>query len=71
MIQIEKNLCKKCNICVELCPKKVFGADELGKPFVQDESACTHCLTCELHCPEYAIEIERVEKPKRDGKKRS
>lgn len=69
MIQIEKKLCKKCNICVELCPQKVFGADEMGQPFVVDSKACTQCLTCELHCPEYAIEIERMEKSKRDGKK--
>ena len=71
MIQIEKKLCKKCNICVELCPKKVFGADEMGQPFVIDAKACAQCLTCELHCPEYAIEIERAEKSKRDGKKRA
>lgn len=71
MIQIEKKLCKKCNICVELCPKKVLEADEMGQPFVIDAQACAQCLTCELHCPEYAIEIERVEKSKRHGKKRA
>lgn len=67
MIQIDKNLCKKCNICVELCPKEVFAAAEMGMPQVRYEDACTRCLTCELHCPEYALEIEKVEKKKKNG----
>ena len=71
MIQIEKKLCKKCNICVELCPQKVFGADEMGLPLVIDAKACAQCLICELHCPEYAIEIERTKKSKRNGEKRA
>jgi len=67
MIKIDKGLCKKCNICVELCPKEVLAADEMGMPRVKDGDACTGCLTCELHCPEYALEIEEVEKKRRNG----
>ncbi len=46
MIQIEKELCKKCNLWVELCPQKVFGRDEMGQPFVVDAKARAQCLTC-------------------------
>jgi len=60
-IYIDKDLCKRCYICVELCPKNVFGADDMGLPYIKDANLCTKCLFCELHCPEYAIEVMQKE----------
>ena len=56
-IELDTKSCKRCGICVELCPKKVFTADDMGLPIIIDSGACTQCLFCELHCPEYAIGI--------------
>ncbi len=58
-ITILKERCKGCNICVALCPKKVLDLDTLGKVYLVDEAACVGCGQCELHCPDYAIYIEK------------
>jgi 2-oxoglutarate ferredoxin oxidoreductase subunit delta len=60
-IYFDKDSCKHCGICVELCPKNVFGTDNMGLPYIKDGNLCTKCLFCELHCPEYAIEVLRGE----------
>ncbi|MFC1863468.1 ferredoxin family protein [Thermodesulfobacteriota bacterium] len=56
-IAVYKMLCKRCGICVELCPQGVFNTDDMGLPYVARMDACTECFICELHCPEYAIEL--------------
>ena len=55
---INPKLCKKCGICVSACPKKVLEI-EPGKPVaaVRIED-CIGCRTCELKCPDFAIEVE-------------
>jgi len=60
-VQILTKLCKRCGICVELCPKKVFGTDDIGTPEIIHPEKCIQCLTCELLCPEYAIDVVRPE----------
>ena len=57
-ININKNFCKQCGICINFCPKKVFGSDESRYPTVVDLEACTACRLCELMCPDFAIDIE-------------
>lgn len=52
--------CKGCGICVEMCPAKVFTAEEgTGKAIVAYPERCTDCGMCELYCPDYAISLER------------
>jgi 2-oxoglutarate ferredoxin oxidoreductase subunit delta len=57
MISIDKNDCKRCYICIEFCKKDVFGTDEEKYPEVQNGDRCNQCYFCELHCPEYAIQV--------------
>ena len=59
-IAISKMLCKSCGLCVEFCPKGVFGLDA-GEPLVEHEEKCTGCGICELLCPDFAIELEAVD----------
>lgn len=54
-LRINLTWCKTCNICIELCPKKVLGADANGKPFIATPDACTQCASCWMHCPDFAI----------------
>jgi 2-oxoglutarate ferredoxin oxidoreductase subunit delta len=61
-VQLDLELCKACGICIELCPEKVFDRDKLGYPVVARPEECTQCLVCELHCPDFAIEVERRER---------
>jgi len=66
VINIEITLCKRCDICIELCPQEVFERDDMGFPLIKNADACTQCLLCELHCPEFAIEISN-ERKERNG----
>ncbi|MCD6106562.1 MAG: hypothetical protein DRN14_00325 [Thermoplasmata archaeon] len=65
---IDESLCKRCMICVWVCPKGVFEGEFLsllGSPLpeVARPSDCinwgrsdTPCELCMLSCPEHAIE---------------
>lgn len=61
-INLRKERCKGCNICVDFCPKKVLELDKLGKIRVADEDACIYCGQCELRCPDFAIRVNKEEK---------
>ena len=37
----------------------MFDRDKLGYPVVARSEDCTSCLLCELHCPDFAIEVQR------------
>ena len=60
-IFIDEELCKGCNICVELCGKHVFTISEQINqrgyyvPVPTHLTKCTGCLICELICPELAV----------------
>jgi 2-oxoglutarate ferredoxin oxidoreductase subunit delta len=67
-VRIDPELCKVCGICVALCPEDVFDSDGRGVPVVARLEACTACRFCELHCPDFAIEVEAARKaPSGDG----
>ncbi len=61
VIEINENLCKGCEICIEFCPFTIFGkSDKLNRkgyylPVVLIENKCNGCRLCELLCPEIAI----------------
>jgi 2-oxoglutarate ferredoxin oxidoreductase subunit delta len=58
-IALDLGLCKACGICVAICPRQVYDSDELGFPIIARPELCTQCPTCEVHCPDFAIAIER------------
>ena len=60
-VNVIGKLCKACGICIALCPTKVFTATPEGKALVSNESACTGCLSCEMHCPDFCVEVEAKE----------
>jgi 2-oxoglutarate ferredoxin oxidoreductase subunit delta len=61
-VQVDLELCKACGICIELCPDGVFDRDKLGYPVLARPEACSQCLLCELHCPDFAVEVRRRER---------
>jgi 2-oxoglutarate ferredoxin oxidoreductase subunit delta len=56
-IEINRELCKGCGICVAFCPKKILELDEHEKAKVINPDECQYCGLCELRCPDLAIEI--------------
>ena len=58
-VAVDLDLCKACGICIKLCPESVFDADDQAMPVIARPDDCTACLLCELHCPDFAIEVRR------------
>jgi 2-oxoglutarate ferredoxin oxidoreductase subunit delta len=68
-IKIDRELCKGCQLCMEVCPNKNIEVDEtLNKKGYsparfkdkQNDKGCTGCAQCALVCPEVAIEVYRA-----------
>jgi 2-oxoglutarate ferredoxin oxidoreductase subunit delta len=51
--------CKRCNICVEICPKDSL---LLSHDAIIEATDCIRCGLCERYCPDLAISVL----PKRD-----
>ncbi|MDZ7373248.1 MAG: 4Fe-4S binding protein [candidate division KSB1 bacterium] len=62
-MEVIADFCKGCEICVVMCPRNVLemrpdptrwvGAIvEVVRP-----EACTRCMLCEVHCPDFAIKV--------------
>lgn len=65
------NYCKGCGLCLAKCPKKsIKWSDYLciyGTPAVEvDRERCNLCGQCALLCPDSAIDVEYVPRPKRE-----
>jgi len=65
-VQIDKERCKACLFCIELCPNKCISlSEELNSKgyFVavfDDGGGCNACGICALMCPEVAIEVTKL-----------
>ena len=63
MIEVLKDWCKGCEICIIRCPKDALEwSDELNKkgvypPRLKEENECNFCRLCELLCPDFAITV--------------
>lgn len=61
-IVLNRDRCKACYLCVDVCPNQVLGTDEkvnsLGYyPIKADEDKkCIGCAVCARVCPDMAIE---------------
>ena len=66
-IKINKELCKGCELCAELCPKKVLDMTEelnsKGNTFAlaKRPEECIGCQICSLICPDACIEITKLD----------
>jgi 2-oxoglutarate ferredoxin oxidoreductase subunit delta len=65
-IEMNEDWCKRCYICLELCPKKVLAKGDKVSPkgglpvVVRNPKDCTGCRNCELLCPDQAITVEET-----------
>ena len=64
-VEINRNFCKGCGICVAFCPKGVLELDDQEKAVVKHPEHCNGCMLCELRCPDMAIEV-RSEEPREE-----
>jgi len=57
---IKENLCIHCNICVKVCPRKLFTLTPLGVTVKEHKVGCISCSLCEENCPTNAIKLINV-----------
>lgn len=57
---INRELCSKCKLCMEVCPCKVIGTNDNKEPFFIDERMpiCLQCGQCMAVCKTSAIKID-------------
>ena len=61
VIEVNRDFCKGCGICVAFCPKQVLELDDHEKAVVKRLEKCNACTLCELRCPDIAIEVRSEE----------
>ena len=61
-IKIDKNKCKSCFLCIDVCPHGLIKKSEtIGSTgervvdFQDNENKCIACAQCALTCPDIAI----------------
>ncbi len=54
---VNNEWCKKCRICIEMCPKSLLIENERGDIVQNNPEQCSDCATCCWICPDFAIKI--------------
>ncbi len=62
-IRVTEKWCKRCGICAEFCPGKVFTIEPGEAPVPARLEQCTVCRLCEMRCPDWAVSVEEVSGP--------
>ena len=62
-IVVDKELCKACELCSAVCPKKILELghelNSKGSHYMRqtDEQACIGCKLCAIICPDLVISV--------------
>ncbi len=77
-IDIDRELCKGCGLCITVCPKdQIQISDQLNKKGYYpahykeedvtdvNELQCIGCCMCAITCPDVAIEVYKEDKQKK------
>jgi len=55
VVDINRELCSACNLCLDICPMDVLRTAEGGAPVITYGEDCQSCHLCGRYCPEGAI----------------
>jgi indolepyruvate ferredoxin oxidoreductase beta subunit len=56
-VEIRRDWCKGCNICVSLCPERVLSMDRHEIAVASNPDRCTGCGLCVRLCPDFAVDV--------------
>jgi indolepyruvate ferredoxin oxidoreductase beta subunit len=62
-LEITREWCKSCDICVKLCPERCLRLDGDRIVELADPARCTGCRLCEWLCPDFAIRVHVEPRP--------
>ena len=54
---LSESRCTGCNLCVRICPTRVFEARDGDIPVIARGDDCQTCFMCELYCPVDALYV--------------
>ena len=57
-LELNRNKCLGCNMCVNVCPHRVFSIGDDCKAEIVDKDACMECGGCAKNCPTRAINVK-------------
>jgi len=60
-VEIYKDWCKKCGICIAFCPHGALDTEKDGYPVLINPEQCKGCDWCEIRCPDFAIVVVKDE----------
>ncbi len=65
-VTVREEICKGCELCVLVCPKKImaidtqrFNAKGYNPARCTDNETCIACGMCAIVCPDSAIKVEK------------
>ncbi|MBD3259093.1 hypothetical protein GF371_00515 [Candidatus Woesearchaeota archaeon] len=64
-LEWDNELCKFCNLCVQMCPQKCLQFK--GKELVI-ESSCLKCGICTKYCPEMGLQLAKDSEDRKEQK---
>jgi 2-oxoglutarate ferredoxin oxidoreductase subunit delta len=59
-LEIKREWCKGCGICISFCPTNVLELSPEDKAILAQPEDCICCKLCEIRCPDLAIELFEV-----------
>lgn len=65
-VEVNKEICKGCNLCVVACPTDVLALNAnvnikgYNYSYMKDAEACIGCANCADVCPDACITVYRV-----------
>lgn len=59
--KVKKNICTKCDLCINICPKKNIEHGKNNYPVFKAKT-CQACLRCISYCPQKAIKSFLIRK---------
>lgn len=61
LAKLNKELCKKCGLCIHFCGRGVYVSGPGGYPAAAHPERCMGCRFCEHLCPDFALEVTESE----------
>jgi NAD-dependent dihydropyrimidine dehydrogenase PreA subunit len=52
-LELDKEKCNGCGMCIKVCPHEVFGLKE-GRAHIINRDFCMDCGACSLNCPAFS-----------------
>jgi ferredoxin len=56
-LELNKDKCKGCGMCINVCPHNVFTLNA-GKAEILDKNLCMECGACAKNCPFSALKVD-------------